>query len=80
MSGLANVVTPPTWQPHVYPTPAEWVAWFHAQNREGQEVLAARIIENIEIASRCFQANHEGAVEHLNVLLAERARQQAEEA
>lgn len=46
----------PTWPENAYPTPAQWVEWFLASSREGQEQIAAKAIGAFEDINRCLSS------------------------
>lgn len=52
----------PTWDSANYPTPAEWVDWFLANDRGSQEEIAAKAIRYSEDSLDCFVYHIPGCV------------------
>lgn len=67
-----------TWPEGVWPTPEQWVAWFLSSDDGGRVAIAGQVIDNSQTASRCFVANHEGAVDELVALRHSFAEQYAQ--
>lgn len=58
-------MTARTWPDHTWPTPEQLAAWLLACDDAERLETVTRALHDMETASRCFQADHDGIVEEV---------------